>query len=57
MPGEGCAGVGPVQAQPAAGGAAQPAGAAPGRVADPHSFHLDPDPAFMLNTYPDPGLQ
>jgi hypothetical protein len=23
------------------------------RVADPHSFHPDPDPAFRLNTDPD----
>ncbi len=26
------------------------------RVGDPHSFHPDPDPAFKLNTDPDPGL-
>jgi hypothetical protein len=26
----------------------------PSRVADPHSFHPDPDPAFRLNTDPDP---
>ncbi len=24
------------------------------RVADPHSFNPDPDPAFRLNTDPDP---
>ena len=32
VPGEGRAGLGPVQAQPAAGGAKEPAGAAPGRA-------------------------